>query len=225
MSEPRAGDRDPLLDPPPGVPAWVPDVDHPRSIRFLWWGIGLLLLVGLGSCIARSANRPADPVLSPSAASRGPSIAVVAADAPKAGTSGRKAFADVREVMLTIAGPPARRRACVLVADSQATRQRGLMQVRDLGGYDGMLFVFPYDTQDAFWMRNTPQPLTIAYLGDEGNLVSTTDMAPCGDSDQCPLYRPAGPYRYALEVPQGHLTDLGLTREARVEANGPCNPP
>jgi uncharacterized membrane protein (UPF0127 family) len=204
----------------------VPDVDRPRSIRLLWWGIGLVLVLGFGACIARSADKPADPVLAPPAgAGRGPSIAVVAADAPKAGTSGRKAFADVRVVLLTIIGAGSRRRACVLVADNQATRQRGLMEVRDLGGYDGMLFVFPYDTQDAFWMRNTPQPLSIAYLDDDGGLVSTTDMAPCGDSDQCPLYRPDGPYRYALEVPQGALTGLGLTRDAKVEANGPCNPP
>lgn len=119
---------------------------------------------------------------------------------------------------------------CVLLAESSEQRRRGLMEVTDpdLGGYDGMLFRFPEETTSGFWMKHTPLPLSIAYLDEEGATVDTKDMEPCVDvSDGCPIYGPAGPYRMALEVPQGGLAELGLGRgsPSRVEVGGPCRAP
>ncbi len=113
---------------------------------------------------------------------------------------------------------------CVLVADTEDQRRRGLMEVTDptLGGYDGMLFRYPGDHTGAFWMRNTPMPLSIAYLDGRGAIVSTADMVPCRDSPSCPGYPAAGPFRSALEAPLGRLDDLGIVAGARVEVAGPC---
>ena len=114
---------------------------------------------------------------------------------------------------------------CLLVASSEAQRERGLMEVTDpaLGGYDGMLFRYPADTAGSFWMRNTPTPLSIAYFDEAGRLVSTSDMAPCGDSPDCPTYPAKAPFRSALEVPKGMLDDLGVTGRARIELHpGDC---
>jgi uncharacterized protein len=113
---------------------------------------------------------------------------------------------------------------CVLVADTEAERQRGLMEVTDLGGYDGMLFLFDTDSEGGFWMKDTLLPLSIAYLDADGAVVSTADMDPCPDGTACPSYAAAGPYRMALEVEQGGLAPLGLTEgsPARVEVAGPC---
>lgn len=115
---------------------------------------------------------------------------------------------------------------CVLAARSIEQRQRGLMTVTDptLGGYDGMLFEFDADVTGGFWMRNTPMPLSIAYLDADGAVVATADMSPCQDSPDCPGYPPAAAYRRALEVPQGRLDDLGLASGARLEVGGPCAP-
>ncbi|MGY6500797.1 MAG: DUF192 domain-containing protein [Acidimicrobiales bacterium] len=99
---------------------------------------------------------------------------------------------------------------CVLVADSSPLRTQGLQEVTDLAGYDGMLFVFPTDTEAWFWMQNTVLPLSIAFVDAEGHVVSTADMAPCPEAVDCPSYGPAGAYRWALEVPQGRLGDFGL---------------
>ena len=41
-------------------------------------------------------------------------------------------------------------------------------------------------------------------------------MTPCDDSDQCPTYPAAGPYRIAIEVPQGGLPRLGIGPGATV---------
>lgn len=116
---------------------------------------------------------------------------------------------------------------CVLVADTPAQRARGLMEVTDLGGYDGMLFRFETDSDGGFWMKDTVLPLSIAYLDADGAVVSTTDMDPCPEGTaQCPSHPAAGPYRMALEVEQGGLGELGLVEggSARLEVGGPCPP-
>ena len=38
------------------------------------------------------------------------------------------------------------------------------MDRRDLGPRDGMIFVFDRDDHLTFWMKNTPTPLSIAFL-------------------------------------------------------------
>ena len=64
-------------------------------------------------------------------------------------------------------------------------------------------------------------------------LVSQTDMEPCPDEEQnCPTYPAAGAFRYAVEVPQGRLPDIGVVGaggapaeagDATIELTGaPC---
>jgi len=122
---------------------------------------------------------------------------------------------------VVVVGPDGERLdRCVHLADTPALRARGLMGVTDLGGADGMLFVFDDDTVGGFWMKNTVLPLSLAYLDTDGAIVSTVDMAPCPAGADCPGYPPAGPYRRALEVPQGALASFGLVDGARLELTG-----
>jgi uncharacterized membrane protein (UPF0127 family) len=116
---------------------------------------------------------------------------------------------------------------CVLVADTDGRQERGLMYVtdRDLGGHDGMIFTFTEDQYGGFWMKNTKLPLSIAYLGGDGAIVSKMDMAPCtSPGDDCPTYPSEGAYRAALEVPQGELARLGIAGRAKVTL-GPSSCP
>ena len=78
------------------------------------------------------------------------------------------------------------------------------MGVTDLGGLDGMLFVFQVDSDGGFWMKNTLIPLDIVFFTADGGFVDSLTMAPCTE-DPCPVYRPRGAYRYALEAPAGDL--------------------
>jgi len=109
----------------------------------------------------------------------------------------------------------------VAVADDAAERARGLMGVSDLGGLRGMLFVFPGDASAAFWMKDTLLALDVAFFAADGSLVDLLEMVPC-EADPCPVYQPAGVYRYALEVPLGGFAaveDLRLGLES-VPAGG-----
>ncbi len=111
---------------------------------------------------------------------------------------------------------------CVLVAATAAQRERGLMEVTDLQGYTGMLFVWEDDTGGGFWMRNTPTPLSIAWYAADGSFVSSAEMEPCGDSDNCPTYNPDGDYRFALETFQGDLAALGAGPGSKLTVGGTC---
>ena len=109
---------------------------------------------------------------------------------------------DVTEV--TIDG----QRMAVAVADTPELRSRGLMGVNNLGGLDGMLFVFEKTTDAGFWMKNTLIPLDIAFFDTSGDYVDSFTMDPCTE-DPCPVYHPSGAYRYAVETPAGDLSFVG----------------
>ncbi|MFL6206044.1 MAG: DUF192 domain-containing protein [Acidimicrobiales bacterium] len=113
---------------------------------------------------------------------------------------------------------------CLLAALDEQQRGRGLMEVTDLQGYAGMAFIYQEDVGNAFYMRNTPMPLSIAWVTADGEVVTTTDMEPCEDRDGCPTYAPDGTYRYAIEVPKGDLDNLGITAGSKVEVGGACTP-
>jgi uncharacterized membrane protein (UPF0127 family) len=93
----------------------------------------------------------------------------------------------------------------VLVATDAARRTQGLRDVRDLSPYEGMLFVWPEDTQTRFTMANTLIPLDITWFALDGSSVDSTRMEPCPDPEgkNCPLYESEDEYRYALEQPAG----------------------
>jgi uncharacterized membrane protein (UPF0127 family) len=139
------------------------------------------------------------------------------------GPTSRTPLPNVGEVAIAIRNPDGSVKGwCVLLAETMEQRERGLMEVTDLGGYAGMLFVWDADSTSSFYMRNTPTPLSIAWVDSGGKLVSTADMAPCGDVPTCPLYPAKGPYRFALEVPKGDLAKLGLTEGSTLAVGGSC---
>jgi len=175
---------------------------------------------------ARMTDAPAPPLSLPELAeATGGAPAATGAgldDAP--GSADRTGLEGVSEAAAAVtAADGTVTGCCLLVAATDEQRQRGLMEVTDLGGYQGMVFVWDHDTEGAFWMRNTPTPLSIAWFDADGEFVSSTDMAPCSaTADDCPMYPPEGPYRFALEVFEGDLDDLGVGPGSRLALGGPC---
>ena len=100
----------------------------------------------------------------------------------------------------------------VVIADSLDERVDGLRQERDIGDYDGMLFVFDGATDVGFTMSTVPVPLDIAFYDADGNLVSTQRMKPCAEvEDECPVYKSDEPFVYALETLKGELPSGSLS--------------
>jgi len=100
----------------------------------------------------------------------------------------------------------------VEVAATPQQRQTGLMGRKSLAADAGMLFVFEQPGTHCFWMKNTPIPLSIAFIADDGSIVNIADMQPQPLDFHC-AYTPV---RYALEVKQGGFKRRGIEAGWRV---------
>jgi uncharacterized membrane protein (UPF0127 family) len=127
-------------------------------------------------------------------------------------------------ISVTITEPDGEARSmCLYLADTPELRSRGLMDVTDLGGRDGMLFRYDAPHDGRFWMKDTLLPLSIAFYAEDGTFVSATDMDPCPPGTECPFYTADGLYTAAIEVPQGPLGDLGLVPGSSLTlGSSPC---
>jgi uncharacterized protein len=101
------------------------------------------------------------------------------------------------------------------VAADPASRARGLMERERVAQGTGMVFLYPADVDESFWMKNTLVPLSIAFVAADGRVVSVAEMTPCR-ADPCPSYAPAGPYRYAVELAGGSFGAAGIGPGASV---------
>ena len=93
------------------------------------------------------------------------------------------------------------------VARSDNEREQGLMGRTRLGLSEGMLFVFDRDEHLEFWMKNTPLPLSIAFISAEGKVLEIRDMQPF----DLRTIRSKFSARYALEMNQGAFQKLGIS--------------
>lgn len=105
----------------------------------------------------------------------------------------------------------------VEVAATNASRQRGLMWRRELPEGKGMLFIFPEDDVQSFWMRNTLIPLDMLFIDASGQIVGIIEQA----APKTLTSRSVGiPSQYVLEVPGGWVAEHGIRTGARVKMEG-----
>jgi len=86
------------------------------------------------------------------------------------------------------------------IADTIETQMKGLMGRSALDDSSGMLFVFESIKPQRFWMKNTPIPLDIIFIGENGCIVNIVESATPMSNQH---YRSKGPIKYAVEVRAG----------------------
>ena len=117
-------------------------------------------------------------------------------------------FASLTEAHVAVGGRCLR----VVVADDEPERVQGLRQRRDLGPYDGMLFVFDAPTQTTFTMSTVPVALEIGFYDADGAPVSQRHMQPCPHAEaDCPSYSAGAAFTLALETLGGKLPSGALS--------------
>jgi len=100
----------------------------------------------------------------------------------------------------------------VEVAATIEQRMKGLMFREKLGANDGMLFVFDEPGYHAMWMKNTPLPLSVAFVDGAGAILNILDMEP-HTLDQ---HAAAGPAVYAIETNKGWFARRGIKAGDKV---------
>ena len=112
----------------------------------------------------------------------------------------------------------------VQLATNDAQRERGLMYRASLPADQGMLFVFPYEAPQSFWMKNTLIPLDILFFDKDRKLVSMQlDVPPC-KADPCPTYPSGKPATYVLELAAGTVAQLGISTGDSFSLEGKIGP-
>jgi len=76
----------------------------------------------------------------------------------------------------------------------------------DLTDEKAMLFVFPDETPRVFWMKDTPTPLSIAYISKQGVVKELLDMEAFSLAPVPSRHSVV----YALEVKQGAFDRRGV---------------
>jgi uncharacterized membrane protein (UPF0127 family) len=97
----------------------------------------------------------------------------------------------------------------VEIADTDETRQRGLMHRESMADNAGMVFVFPEPALHPFWMKNTLIPLDMIWLDEKYRIVAILEAEPCR-ADPCPNYDPRAEAAYVVELNRGLAKRHGL---------------
>jgi len=92
-------------------------------------------------------------------------------------------------------------------------QQTGYMFRKDIPEGTGMLFIFEKEQFLYFYMKNTPTPLSIAYIDSDGTIRDIFDMQPFNLETIASTTQ----VRYALEVPQGWFKKEGIKPGDRLK--------
>ncbi|QKD04081.1 DUF192 domain-containing protein [Mesorhizobium loti] len=113
------------------------------------------------------------------------------------------------------------------VADTENEREAGLMYREDMAANHGMLFVFEETRDVSFWMKNTPMPLDLIFVGQDGRIRAIKKGEPQSEA----IISPGEPVRFVLELKAGTaakdgIADGDLLRHPAIgTASGPGMPP
>jgi uncharacterized membrane protein (UPF0127 family) len=105
----------------------------------------------------------------------------------------------------------------VEVAANDPARTRGMMWRKSLEEGRGMLFIFPQERVQSFWMKNTLIPLDLLFITKDRKIVGIVSQA----EPQTLSPRTVGkPSLYVLEVPGRWAERQGIIAPSDVEFEG-----
>ncbi len=97
------------------------------------------------------------------------------------------------------------------IETTPAEWQQGLMN-QTITNQTMMLFIFPEDNQNPFWMMNMQGPIDLIWFDNHGKVVGMIPGAPpCHDARICTLYSPESPAIFVLETWPGFIKANNLS--------------
>ena len=123
------------------------------------------------------------------------------------GAVAQLAAAACAEDRVTIRGDWGQATFTVEIADSPATRARGLMYVETMPRMAGMLFIYDRPQPVSFWMKNTLIPLDMIFASPAGEILRVHENAIPGDLTPIPG---GDGVQMVLEINGGLSARLGI---------------
>jgi uncharacterized membrane protein (UPF0127 family) len=118
-----------------------------------------------------------------------------------------------RDAIVIAASAGACYRFEVYLALTTAQQRRGLMFVRDLPDFTGMLFAYPEPGPRSMWMKNTFIPLDILFVRADGSVSSVARQT---EPQSLRSIASIEPVTYVLELNAGITESLGIDEQSRV---------
>jgi uncharacterized protein len=112
------------------------------------------------------------------------------------------------------------------IADNEVERERGLMFRQSMDDSHGMLFVFEDQRQVGFWMKDTPMPLDLIFISQDGAIKAIKEGEPQSEA----VISPGQPVRFVLELKAGiaarnDIVSGDMVRHRAInQAPGPASP-
>jgi len=100
------------------------------------------------------------------------------------------------------------------IADDDASRSQGLMDVHSLPDDAGMLFIFDDNEQRNFWMASTPLSLDIIFVNEDYEIVRIHRNTPPYSQDSIPSELPS---MYVVEVNAGYTMRYDINEGGRIQ--------
>ena len=143
-----------------------------------------------------------------------PQVAAEAGASAEAAAQATHPVSGLRIIPLTVTSAGGTHSFKVEVADTPEAQSKGLMFRTELGPDEGMIFPYDGTTAQSFWMKNTPLPLDIIYVGPD-NRISNIAANTTPYSLE-PVYS-VGPVLGVLELAGGRAAELGIEPGDKVE--------
>lgn len=103
------------------------------------------------------------------------------------------------------------------VCSTDSERALGLMYRRSLAEHSGMLFVFPHERENSFWMKNTYIPLDMIFVDADLKVVGILEDVP--PLNEVP--RSVGkPSKFVVELGAGVTRKHGVVVGSRMVVDG-----
>lgn len=102
------------------------------------------------------------------------------------------------------------------VADNEETRAKGMMFRKSNEENRGMLFVFPVEEGQSFWMKNTYISLDIIFVNEQKEIVKIHKNATPRSTTSLPSGKKA---IYVVEVNGGYTDKFGINEGDRIDFN------
>ena len=108
-------------------------------------------------------------------------------------------------------------------AETAEQRRIGLMGRNKLEERSGMLFDYGslQSAEHSFWMRNTLIALDIAYVNEQGTIMTINRMEPCESvaASNCPTYPAGAEFVQAVEMNAGFFSRYQITLGDRLQTD------